>query len=200
MLILQAVLLVDGFIFLHDYGWRCNSNDAALFLQACRAVTLRYRLGPPSVHCQRSGGNAALGSFGEFVCPRGEEVAFRPCRGKARRLSRMPLSQFSHFPDEHALCRSFPSQIGGFTLSQNFRFNIQRPLLYVFSVYSLLRGAQMWVGLFLGLSALIVKPGDNLLFISFSVLGGLGMGGYFATPEAMKPDVVDYDEFRTGAR
>ncbi|OEH77090.1 uncharacterized protein LOC34621322 [Cyclospora cayetanensis] len=60
--------------------------------------------------------------------------------------------------------------------------------------------AGAWVGCFLGLSALIVKPGDNLLFISFSVLGGLGMGGYFATPEAMKPDVVDYDEFRTGAR
>ncbi|KAL8450236.1 hypothetical protein Emed_002632 [Eimeria media] len=60
--------------------------------------------------------------------------------------------------------------------------------------------AGVWVGLFLGLSALIVRPGDHLLFVSFSVLGGLGMGGYFATPEAMKPDVVDYDEFRTGAR
>ncbi|CDJ67636.1 transmembrane domain-containing protein, putative, partial [Eimeria necatrix] len=58
----------------------------------------------------------------------------------------------------------------------------------------------VWVGFFLGLSALIVKPGDNALFISLSILGGLGMGGYFATPEAMKPDVVDYDEFRTGAR
>lgn len=60
--------------------------------------------------------------------------------------------------------------------------------------------AGFWLALFLGLSALFVKPGDNSLFITLSVLGGLAMGGYFATPEAMKPDVVDYDEFRTGAR
>lgn len=57
-----------------------------------------------------------------------------------------------------------------------------------------------WLALFLGLSALFVKAGDNPMFITFSVLGGLSMGGYFATPEAMKPDVVDYDEFLTGAR
>lgn len=59
---------------------------------------------------------------------------------------------------------------------------------------------QCWLAFFLGLSAIFVKPGDNAMFITFSVLGGLAMGGYFATPEAMKPDVVDYDEFRTGAR
>ncbi|KEP67542.1 UNVERIFIED_CONTAM: transporter, major facilitator family protein [Hammondia hammondi] len=60
--------------------------------------------------------------------------------------------------------------------------------------------AGYWLALFLGLSALFVKPGENDLFITLSVLGGLAMGGYFATPEAMKPDVVDYDEFKTGAR
>lgn len=57
-----------------------------------------------------------------------------------------------------------------------------------------------WLAIFLFLSAWLVQPGDDALFITFSVLGGLAMGGYFATPEAMKPDVVDYDEFRTGAR
>ncbi|KAL8432848.1 hypothetical protein Efla_007691 [Eimeria flavescens] len=60
--------------------------------------------------------------------------------------------------------------------------------------------AGVWVATFLGVSSLIVQAGDNSLFIVFSVFAGLGMGGYFATPEAMKPDVVDYDEFRTGAR
>lgn len=65
------------------------------------------------------------------------------------------------------------------------------PALWVF---------QLWLAFFLSLSGLLVRPGDNVTFICFSVLGGLAMGGYFATPEAMKPDVVDYDEFRTGAR
>lgn len=63
-----------------------------------------------------------------------------------------------------------------------------------------LRVFQLWLAFFLSLSGLLVRPGDNVTFICFSVLGGLAMGGYFATPEAMKPDVVDYDEFRTGAR
>lgn len=57
-----------------------------------------------------------------------------------------------------------------------------------------------WISIFLVLTAILVRKDDVALLMILTGLAGFGMGGYFATPEAMKPDVVDYDEFITGKR
>lgn len=45
-----------------------------------------------------------------------------------------------------------------------------------------------------------VKKNDENLFIFFCIVSGLCVGSFFSTPEAMKADIIDYDEFLNGVR
>ncbi|CRG93059.1 sugar transporter, putative [Plasmodium gallinaceum] len=46
----------------------------------------------------------------------------------------------------------------------------------------------------------VVKKNEEKLFLFFCIIGGLSVGSFFSTPEAMKADVIDYDEFLNGIR
>eukprot|EP00920_Eleutheroschizon_duboscqi_P029342 GHVT01070987.1.p1 GENE.GHVT01070987.1~~GHVT01070987.1.p1 ORF type:complete len:821 (-),score=111.62 GHVT01070987.1:15-2477(-) len=58
----------------------------------------------------------------------------------------------------------------------------------------------VWISAGMAAVAITIGPGQTVQMVILCTFVGFAMGGYFATPEAMKPDVVDYDEFRTGKR
>jgi len=53
---------------------------------------------------------------------------------------------------------------------------------------------------FMLVSVATVGDGQTALFLALLMCGGLGLGGCFMIPEAMKPDIIDYDEFLSGTR
>ncbi|KAF8821123.1 transporter, major facilitator family protein [Cardiosporidium cionae] len=57
------------------------------------------------------------------------------------------------------------------------------------------------IGLAQFITAIFSKKGSVSFFLIFTLMGqGLGAGGSLISAVAMKPDVIDYEEFRTGIR